>query len=125
MRRSFFGFIGAVDYGRAVFTAMEVSLGGYAAASGYNATAMTTAAENASTLSISASTITPSQYYACVTGTGASAVIGTHQASSFTCPDGVTTSGHYAQMQITSNFAAIFNSDQASVPTITATVRIS
>lgn len=123
------GFIGAADYGRAVFTAMEMRSAAeagvrYASVNGYDSESMITAAQSASTLSIPSNTITPSSFYACVTETGSSSVIGTTQSSSFTCSDGKTISGKYAEVQITSSFTTIFAGDQASAPTTTATVRI-
>jgi Flp pilus assembly protein TadG len=124
-----FGFSGVADYGQAAFVTSDTRSAAeagalYGSIKGYNSGAMVTAAQNASSMNLAGGNVSTTNFYACVTGSAGSATIGATQASSFLCPDGKTTSGQFATIQITPTFTPIFSGDGASVPTVKVTMRI-
>jgi hypothetical protein len=96
----------------------------WAAVNGYNSTSMVSAVQSGTAITINSGNISTSTFYACVTGSGATAAIGSTQSASFLCADGKTTSGQFATVNISPTFAAIFPGDGAKAPSVTATIRI-
>lgn len=119
--------IGIIDFGLVLLTQMEVGNAAragaeYAQANGYNSANITSAVQNATNLSVSASPA-PSEFYGCPNATSGVSPV----SQGTTCPSTNATAGTYVTVSATTNYTMIVTFFGISNPmtlNASATVRI-